>query len=63
MRGQEVGNCDGSRGGGLGKDGLRERGTKGKWVLRKGNRWGEGLRERETEARWVKRKGNRGKKG
>jgi hypothetical protein len=43
--------------------GSRGRGTKGKWVKRKGNTREDGLRERGTEERCVKRKGNPGKMG
>ncbi len=45
--------------------GSRGRGTKGKWVQRKGNRGteGRGSRGRGTEIKWVQRKGNRGKMG
>ncbi len=45
------------------ENGLRERGTEGRWVKRKGNTREDGLRERGTEGRCVKRKGNRGKMG
>jgi hypothetical protein len=44
------------------EDGLRERGTKGRWVKRKGNRWKMGLKKGEPRENWLRRRGTKGER-